>query len=414
MINREAQNKHKLINDPVFGFILVPYALLFHLIEHPYLQRLKRIKQLGLSHYVYPGAQHTRFQHILGAMHLMEEAVSTLRDKKVPITKEEEKAVLAAILLHDIGHGPFSHALEHSIVPVHHEHISLLTMEYLNKQMKQKLSLAIEIFKGTYHKQFLHQLVSSQLDMDRMDYLRRDSFFTGVIEGTIGSARIIKMLNVHNDRLVLDAKGIYSIEKFLVARRLMYWQVYLHKTSLAAEQMLINVLKRAKELVEKGEKLFGTEDFLYFLENSITREHFIKEPENLHRFLNLDDTDITISIKNWQKHPDFILSTLSKGIINRNLYKTDVYQNPIAPETISSLKKEYAEAFPITMEEASYFVFERDITKTMVSSDSDNVQVLFKNGQTQDITIASDLLNTSSLENAREKYYLCYFKKDSF
>lgn len=412
MINHEKQNKHKLINDPVFGFILVPYALLFHLIEHPFLQRLKRIKQLGLSHYVYPGAQHTRFQHILGAMHLMEEAVSTLRDKKIPITKAEEKAVLAAILLHDIGHGPFSHALENSIVPVHHEQISLLTMEYLNKQMRNKLDLAIAIFKGTYHKQFLHQLVSSQLDMDRMDYLRRDSFFTGVIEGTIGSARIIKMLNVHNDRLVLDAKGIYSIEKFLVARRLMYWQVYLHKTSLAAEQMLINLLKRAKELVSKGEKLFGTDDFIYFLENNITQHDFIKDTENLHRFLNLDDTDVTISIKNWQKHPDIILSSLSKGIINRNLYKTDIYPDPIDSALIDSLKKEYMEQYSINYDEASYFVFERDITKTMVSSDTDNVQVLFRNGSTQDITSASDLLNTASLENARDKYYLCYFKKD--
>lgn len=413
MINNETQNKHKLINDPVFGFILVPYALLFHLIEHPYLQRLKRIKQLGLSHYVYPGAQHTRFQHILGAMHLMEEAVKTLRDKKVEITKQEEKAVLAAILLHDIGHGPFSHALENSIVPVHHEQISLLTMQHLNEEFKNKLDLAIQIFQGTYHKQFLHQLVSSQLDMDRMDYLRRDSFFTGVIEGTIGSARIIKMLNVHEDKLVLDAKGIYSIEKFLVARRLMYWQVYLHKTSLAAEQMLINVLKRAKELVAKGEKLFGTEDFLHFLENEITREHFVQNPSDLRRFLNLDDTDITVSIKSWQNHPDFILSTLSKGIIQRNLYKTEVYNKPLQKGEIDELKKRYAQDYGISIEETDYFVFERDMSKSLISTDNDNVQILFKNGKTEDITTASDLLNTSSLEDARDKYYLCYFKKES-
>lgn len=413
MINNERQNKHKLINDPVFGFILVPYALLFHLIEHPYLQRLKRIKQLGLSHYVYPGAQHTRFQHILGAMHLMEEAVKTLRDKKVEITKQEEKAVLAAILLHDIGHGPFSHALENSIVPVHHEQISLLTMQHLNEEFKNKLDLAIQIFQGTYHKQFLHQLVSSQLDMDRMDYLRRDSFFTGVIEGTIGSARIIKMLNVHEDKLVLDAKGIYSIEKFLVARRLMYWQVYLHKTSLAAEQMLINVLKRAKELVAKGEKLFGTEDFLHFLENEITREHFVQNPSDLRRFLNLDDTDITVSIKSWQNHPDFILSTLSKGIIQRNLYKTEVYNKPLQKGEIDELKKRYAQDYGISIEETDYFVFERDMSKSLISTDNDNVQILFKNGKTEDITTASDLLNTSSLEDARDKYYLCYFKKES-
>lgn len=414
MIKQEKQNKHKLINDPVFGFILVPHALLFHLIEHPYLQRLKRIKQLGLSHYVYPGAQHTRFQHILGAMHLMEEAVNTLRDKKIEITKKEEKAVLAAILLHDIGHGPFSHALENSIVPVHHEQISLLTMQYLNTEFNNKLDVAIQIFQGTYHKQFLHQLVSSQLDMDRMDYLRRDSFFTGVIEGTIGSARIIKMLNVHNDKLVLDAKGIYSIEKFLVARRLMYWQVYLHKTSLAAEQMLINVLKRAKELVANGEKLFGTEDFLHFLENEITCEHFIQNPVDLKRFLNLDDTDITISIKSWQNHPDFILSTLSKGIIHRNLYKTEVYNEPLKKELIEELKDQYVNIFKITREESKYFVFERDMSKSMISNENDNVQILFKNGQTKDITEASDLLNSSSLENARDKYYLCYLKNDSF
>lgn len=413
MIKQEKQNKHKLINDPVFGFILVPHAVLFHLIEHPYLQRLKRIKQLGLSHYVYPGAQHTRFQHVLGAMHLMEEAVNTLRDKNIEITKDEEKAVLAAILLHDIGHGPFSHALENSIVPVHHEQISLLTMQQLNIEFGAKLDLAIQIFTGTYHKQFLHQLVSSQLDMDRMDYLRRDSFFTGVIEGTIGSARIIKMLNVHDDKLVLDAKGIYSIEKFLVARRLMYWQVYLHKTSLAAEQMLINVLRRAKELTLKGEKLFGTEDFLYFLENEITQEHFVHNPHDLKRFLSLDDTDITISIKQWQSHSDFILSTLSKGIINRNLYKTEVYNQPLEKAYIEELKEQYMAKYNISNAEADYFVFERDVSKSLISNDNDNVQILFKNGQTEDITTASDLLNTSSLEHARDKYYLCYFKIDS-
>lgn len=410
MINDVKQNKHKLINDPVFGFILVPYSLLFSLIEHPYIQRLKGIKQLGLSHYVYPGAQHTRFQHILGAMHLMSEAVKTLRDKKVEITKHEEKAVLAAILLHDIGHGPFSHALENSLVHVHHEEISMIAMQSLNEQMHGKLTTAIEIFTGKYPKQFLHQLVSSQLDMDRMDYLRRDSFFTGVIEGTIGSARIIKMLNVHNDHLVLDSKGIYSIEKFLIARRLMYWQVYFHKTAVAAEHMMIKILKRAKELIKRGEKLFATEPLSYFLENEISKKDFISNPDLLLKFMQLDDSDIMVSIKSWQQHSDPILSTLCKGLVERKLYKTEIHSSPISNIIVDDLKKEMHEHFDISMDETDYFVLTDTLSSGSLTREEDKVKILYKNGRTEDIAVASDIFNTVSLEKARHKYALCYLR----
>ena len=315
------QNKRKIINDPVFGFINVPNDFLYDIIQHPYFQRLQRIKQLGLSSFVYPGAQHTRMLHSLGAMHLMGEAIQQLREAGHEITTQEAEAVRACILLHDIGHGPFSHTLEHSIVQhISHEQISLRMMKRMNDEYDGKLTLALEIFTNNYHKHFLHQLVSSQLDMDRLDYLSRDSFYCGVSEGIVGSARIIKMLNVHNDKLVVEAKGIYSIEKFLVARRLMYWQVYLHKTSTAAEIMLINILRRAKELSSRGVELFGPPALLYFLSREITFSDFDNSPEALDNFAMLDDSDILCAVKVWSNHTDLVLSTLCHDFSNRKLF----------------------------------------------------------------------------------------------
>ncbi len=318
-------NKRKIINDPVFGFINIPNDFLYDIIQHPYFQRLNRIKQLGLSSFVYPGAQHTRLQHSLGAMHLMGEAIAQLRDAGHEITSAEAEAVRACILLHDIGHGPFSHTLEHSLVSgVSHEEISLLMMQQINQELNGKLEMALDIFTNHYPKKFLHQLVASQLDMDRLDYLSRDSFYSGVSEGIIGAARIIKMLNIYNDQLVVEAKGIYSIEKFLVARRLMYWQVYLHKTSVAAEKMLMNILKRAKELASRGIELFGTPALRYFLYNEINDTNFGKSDEALLNFALLDDSDIVSSIKVWSSHSDIVLSTLSKAFTNRRLFKVQV------------------------------------------------------------------------------------------
>ena len=312
----------KIINDPVFGFINIPKGLLYDVVTHPIIQRLTRIKQLGLSSFVYPGAQHTRFQHSLGAFYLMSEAINTLRQKGNFIFDSEAEAVQAAILMHDIGHGPFSHVLEHTLVKgINHEEISLMLMERMNQEMKGQLTLAIQIFKDEYPKKFLHQLISSQLDMDRLDYLRRDSFYTGVTEGNIGSARIIKMLNVKDDHLVVDSKGIYSIENYLMARRLMYWQVYLHKTSVAAEKMLVSALSRAKELASKGIDLFASPALRFFLYNDINANFFKEEANCLENYINLDDNDIWTSLKIWCEHEDAILSTLSKGIINRNLFK---------------------------------------------------------------------------------------------
>ena len=315
-------NKRKIINDPVFEFISIPTDFHYDIIQHPYFQRLNRIKQLGLSSLVYPGAQHTRFQHSLGAMYLTNEAIKQLRSHENEITEDEANAVLAAILLHDVGHGPFSHVLENSITKdITHEEISMMMMEQINNEMNGKLDMAISIFKNEYPKKFLHQLLSGQLDMDRMDYLRRDSFYSGVSEGNIGSARIIKMLDVKDDQLVVEAKGIYSIEQFLIARRLMYWQVYLHKTAIAAEQMLINTLTRAKELAMNGVELFTSPAFHYFLYNDVDKNMFLKDRNALHYFSLLDDSDLTCSLKVWSDHKDIVLSTLSKNFINRRLFK---------------------------------------------------------------------------------------------
>ncbi|WP_342343995.1 HD domain-containing protein [Carboxylicivirga mesophila] len=404
-------NKRKIINDPVHGFIKVPNELLYDLTEHPYFQRLRRIKQLGLTHLVYPGAMHTRFQHALGAMHLMSSAVETLLSKGHAISEEESTAVHAAILLHDIGHGPFSHVLEHSLVEVSHEAISQIIMQKLNVEFGGVLSTAIDIFNDTYPKQFLHQLVSSQLDMDRLDYLKRDSFFSGVSEGVIGSDRIIKMLNVVDDKLVIESKGIYSIEKFLVARRLMYWQVYLHKTALAAEQMLVHLLKRARKLIAKGEELFAPAHLLFFMKRKPGIEDFNNDEEVLNNFASLDDDDIMCSIKSWTQHQDVILSTLAKGFVNRQLWRIRISEKPFKGESIQFIKDVTQKKFNLkSTQQANYFVFTDTITNNAYSIKDDKIEILYNNNELKDISKASDMLNLSVLGKTVRKHYVCYPK----
>jgi len=355
------KEKKKILNDPVYGFINMPQGISFQLIEHAVFQRLRRIKQLGLTYYVYPGAIHTRFQHTLGASFLMTLALDTLRTKNIDISDEEYQAAQNAILLHDIGHGPFSHSLEHSIIEgISHEDLSLQFMEYLNVYFDGELEPAIQVFKNQHPKKFLHQLVSSQLDVDRLDYLRRDSFFTGVSEGVVGSDRIIKMLNVHDNNLVVDAKGVYSIEKFLIARRLMYWQVYLHKTVVAADQLLIRLLQRAKELASQKIKLFATPAFEFFLYNTVQLDD-LKEKSGvqnytvLELFAQLDDNDIVASIKTWINHKDPILSYLSKSLINRGLYKIELQKQVFDKNRIQNLKNKLQKEFSLTQEQIKYF-----------------------------------------------------------
>lgn len=398
----------KIINDPVFGFIHIPKGLLYDVVTHPILQRLTRIKQLGLSSIVYPGAQHTRFQHSLGAFYLTTEAINTLRMKGNFIFDSEAEAVQAAILMHDIGHGPFSHVLEHTLVKgINHEDISLMLMERMNNEMKGQLSLAIQIFKDEYPKKFLHQLISSQLDMDRLDYLRRDSFYTGVTEGNIGSARIIKMLNVKDDHLVVDSKGIYSIENYLMARRLMYWQVYLHKTSVAAEKMLVSALLRAKELANKGVELFASPALHFFLYNDINADIFKSSPICLENYIKLDDNDIWTSLKIWCDHPDTILSTLSQGLINRKLFKVEVSENAVSKERKKEILQSISNQLHITHKEAEYFLFVSAIGKDMYSKEDDSIEIMYKDGTTRDIAYASDMLNISTLSKKVRKYYIC-------
>ena len=401
--------ERKIINDPVFGFINIPKGLLYDIVRHPLLQRLTRIKQVGLSSVVYPGAQHTRFQHSLGAFHLMSEAIMQLASKGNFIFDSEAEAVQAAILLHDIGHGPFSHVLEDTIVKdVSHEEISLMLMERMNKEMNGQLSLAIQIFKDEYPKRFLHQLVSGQLDMDRLDYLRRDSFYTGVTEGNIGSARIIKMLDVADDHLVVESKGIYSIENFLTARRLMYWQVYLHKTSVAYERMLISTLLRAKELASQGVELFASPAFHFFLYNNISPDTFRNDPECLENFIQLDDNDIWTSLKVWSNHPDKVLSTLSLGMINRNVFKVEISPVPISEERKKELTLQISQQLNIPLSEANYFVSTPSIEKNMYEPADDSIDIIYKDGTIKNIAEASDMLNISLLSKKVKKYYLCY------
>lgn len=401
--------ERKIINDPVFGFINIPKGLLYDIVQHPLLQRLTRIKQVGLSSVVYPGAQHTRFQHSLGAFYLMSEAITQLTSKGNFIFDSEAEAVQAAILLHDIGHGPFSHVLEDTIVQgVSHEEISLMLMERMNKEMNGQLSLAIQIFKDEYPKRFLHQLVSGQLDMDRLDYLRRDSFYTGVTEGNIGSARIIKMLDVADDRLVIESKGIYSIENFLTARRLMYWQVYLHKTSVAYERMLISTLLRAKELASQGVELFASPALHFFLYNDINHTEFHNNPDCLENFIQLDDNDIWTALKVWSNHPDKVLSTLSLGMINRNIFKVENSAEPIGEDRIKELTLQISQQLGITLSEANYFVSTPSIEKNMYAPADDSIDIIYKDGTIKNIAEASDMLNISLLSKKVKKYYLCY------
>lgn len=401
--------KKKIINDPVFGFITIPNEFLYKLISHPYLQRLNRIRQLGLTSFVYPGAQHTRLHHSIGAMYLMHEALNTLRYKGHEITEDEFNGALACILLHDVGHGPFSHVLEHTIVNnIHHEEISLMLMEKLNEQYPHEFDTCISIFKDEYPKKYLHQLVSGQLDVDRLDYLRRDSFFTGVTEGNIGSARIIKMLDVRNDKLVVEAKGIYSIENFLTSRRLMYWQVYLHKTAVAAEKMLINVLKRAKELTATGRQLFASPALNYFLSNEISRDSF--KDKSLNHFLSLDDNDIWCALKVWASDEDIILSTLSAALISRKLFKIELSTEPKSVEDINSQKQLYISKFGITADEATYFVSSDIIATNMYTEFDDSIDILYHDGTTKDISAASDMLNIELLSKKVTKYSFSFLK----
>lgn len=404
-------NKRKIFNDPIYGFVSLPYEIIFDLIEHPYFQRLRRIKQLGLTNLVYPGALHTRFHHAMGAMHLMGLAIEEIRSKGHEISEEEAKAVTIAILLHDIGHGPFSHALEHSIVNnVTHEDISQLFMSRLNIEFNGELSLAIKIFQNKYHKMFLHQLVSSQLDMDRLDYLKRDSFFTGVSEGVVSSDRIIKMLNVANDQLAVEAKGIYSIEKFIIARRLMYWQVYLHKTVLSAENLLVNILKRAKELAQLKADLFCTPALKIFLYNQYSKNDFKNKPNLLDSFAILDDYDIMTSIKVWTTHADQVLSMLCKKLVNRRLFKVEMQNFPFKTARINELKKEVKKRYQLNEKEVSYFVFTGNVENDAYRSDKIGINILFKDGTSVDIAKASDQLNIDVLAKTVKKYYLCYPK----
>ena len=401
--------ERKIINDPVFGFINIPKGLLYDIVRHPLLQRLTRIKQVGLSSVVYPGAQHTRFQHSLGAFYLMSEAITQLASKGNFIFDSEAEAVQAAILLHDIGHGPFSHVLEDTIVKgIPHEEISLMLMERMNKEVNGQLSLAIQIFKDEYPKRFLHQLVSGQLDMDRLDYLRRDSFYTGVTEGNIGSARIIKMLDVADDRLVVESKGIYSIENFLMARRLMYWQVYLHKTSVAYEKMLISTLLRAKELASQGIELFASPALHFFLYNDITPTEFYSNPDCLENFIQLDDNDIWTALKVWSTHTDKVLSTLSMGMINRNIFKVEISSEPISEDRKKELTLQISQQLDIPLSEANYFVSTPSIEKNMYDPADDSIDIIYNDGTIKNIAEASDMLNISLLSKKVKKYYLCY------
>lgn len=405
-------NKKKIINDPVYGFVSIPSGFIFDLIQHPYFQRLRYIKQVSMTHMVYPGALHTRFQHVIGAMHLMQLAIDTLRSKDVQISEEEEEAALVAILLHDIGHGPFSHSLEHTLIEgVSHEVISSMLMDRLNIQFNGRLTLAITIFNDEYPRRFLHQLVSGQLDTDRMDYLNRDSFFTGVSEGVISFDRIIKMLTVVDDKLVVEAKGIYSVEKFLIARRLMYWQVYLHKTVIGAEQMLIKALKRAKELSNNSIELFATPALQHFLKNRIDAENFVNNEEHLNWFTKLDDTDILSAIKCWVDHEDFILSTLCGKILRRDLFRTELRSIDFDKQELDYYKERAKAYFGLHDDEVDYFIYYQAIQNSAYNAEKEPICIVNNKGQLMDIAEASDLSNLEALSQKVVKYALTYPKE---
>ena len=389
----------KIINDPVYGFITINDELIFKIIAHPYYQRLRRINQMAMAHLVYPGAVHTRLHHSLGAYHLMFNALNELKSKDVDITKEEEQAAKIAILLHDIGHGPFSHALENVLIEgMHHEEISLLIMKELNKQFDGKLQLAIDIFTNTYHKKYLYQLISGQLDVDRMDYLTRDSFFSGVSEGVIGYDRILKMLTVHNGELMVEEKGIYSIEKFLVSRRLMYWQVYLHKTVLCAEQMLKRIIKRAKFIKADTKTIL-----LKFINEPGTTKKI-----TLEEFCNIDDTDVLTAIKEWSTHPDKILSLLCKGIINRDLLKVKYFAEPVDNDLLKEKTTEAINKLQLSPEEAEWLVFTGEASSSTYNFEDEHIHILFKDGAIKDISEVDNALINQNLRGKMKKYYICY------
>lgn len=399
----------KIINDPISGFIKIPKGLLLDIVEHPLMQRLTRIRQLGLTSMVYPSAQHTRFQHSLGAFHLMSEAINSLTQKGIFIFDSEAEAVEAAILMHDIGHGPFSHVLENTLISgISHEEISLMMMEQINREMKGELNLALKIFKNEYPKKFLHQLISSQLDVDRLDYLRRDSFFTGVAEGNVGSARIINMLDVVDDNLVVSAKGLYSIECYLMARRLMYWQVYLHKTTVSSEKVLVSALLRAKQLTMQGVKLFATPSLRYFLCNDIGAEQFRNDEKAQHCYSCLDDNDIWCSLKEWMNSDDKTLSILASDIINRRLFKSELSDTPPTAERLDELRDNIASRYGLSHEDANYLICTDKVQKDMYDINDERINILFKDGVIRDISEASELLNKSMLSKKIRKYYLCH------
>ena len=401
-------NKLKILNDPIYGFIRIPNSLIFDIIEHPSFQRLRRVSQMGFSNLVYPGANHTRFHHALGCLHLMQKTVNVLRVKGISISEQEENALYIAILLHDIGHGAFSHALEHSIVTgISHEEISLKYMHQLNKEFDGQLDLAISVFNGEYHRKFLHQLITSQLDIDRLDYLKRDSFYTGVAEGNISSDRLIAMINVVDNELVIEKKGIYSVEKFLIARRLMYWQVYLHKTSLVAEYMLVNILTRAKELANQGVELFGSSSLKFFLYQKTDKNNFDNKVLNL--FSELDDYDVLSAIKEWTNHSDKILSKLSLMIVNRNLLKIKMFDEEVSNDHLSNTTSKFLKISKISEEEAKYFVFRGKISNQAYNKNQP-IKIASKNGTIEDIVNASDQLNLQALSKPVNKYFLCYPK----
>lgn len=410
-------NKRKIINDPVYGFINIPGDFVFDLLEHPWVQRLRNIKQLGFTSFVYPGANHNRFQHSLGALHLMDLAIETLRNKGVIISSEEQEATFISILLHDIGHGPLSHALENSIIDgVTHEDLTLLLMHKINEVNGGKLDLAIDIFKGTYPRKFLHELISGQIDMDRLDYLRRDSFFTGVIEGSVGSDRIIRMLNVVDDSLVIDEKGIYSIEKFLIARRLMYWQVYMHKTVLSSESLLVNIMKRAKELASEGAELYATPALRFFLYNKIgssdlTGNSSYTSDMIAEKFTMLDDSDIRVSVKYWAGNPDNVLSDLSGRLLRRALFAVELQNDPFPEQKINELRILLGEKINIGPEFNEYYVFTNSISNMAYTPDATEVKILLKSGKTADISSVSDMFEHRFLSERITKYFLCYPKE---
>ena len=410
-LHSNTHNKRKIINDPVHGFITIPDELIFDLIEHPFFQRLRRIKQLGLSHFVYPGANHTRFHHALGAMHLMLEAIDVLRSKNVDITDEEKLGAAIAILLHDIGHGPFSHTLEHSLLnSIHHEEVSLLFMQRLNKEFNGRLDLAIAIFSNTYSKPYLHQLVSGQLDMDRLDYLQRDSYFTGVTEGVVGSDRIIAMLNVSNNNLVIEEKGIYSIENFIGARRIMYWQVYMHKTVVSSEFMLTSILRRAKHLYKEGIDLFASPSLKVFLKEDVTFDQFENDSTMLENFALIDDNDISTSVKVWQSADDKILAKLCKDLSSRHLFKTTISKESFTPELVQSVQKQISEKLAISVEDTSYFMRCEKLVNNAYDEKYKQINIKLRNGEIMDLAKASDNLNIAALATPVEKYYLCRVK----